>query len=99
VGIASTNAIIGTRLLVNEPKILEELVAWRERFPALAMGLPKWMAKDAHAAREKMIRAFMKWGVDEEDMTFSLKKRTEMFFARGLDLRDVAIANFGLWAS
>jgi hypothetical protein len=98
-GIASTNAIIGTRLLINEPKILEELAAWRKSFPALAMGLPKWMAKDAYDAREKMIRAFMKWGVDEEDMTPSLKKRTEMFIARGVDLRDLAITNFGLWAS
>jgi hypothetical protein len=98
-GIAASNAIIGPRLLINEPKILEDLAVWKKGVFKLAMGLPKWMLKDVHAAREKMIRAFMKWGVDEEEMTFYLKKRGQMYIARGIDRRDMATANFGVWTA
>jgi hypothetical protein len=96
-GIASSNALLGPRLLANEPKILEEIAIWKSGFPKMAMGLPKWMVKDAHVAREKMIRAIMKWGVDDEEMMFYVKKRTEMFAARGIDRWDLAAANFSLW--
>jgi hypothetical protein len=96
-GLASTNAIIGTRLLANEPELLEDLDVLKKGFPKLAMALPKWMAKDVHVAREKIIRAFMKWGVDEEGMSIHVKKRTHMHVARGMDLRDMAVANYVLW--
>jgi hypothetical protein len=65
----------------------------------MVVGLPKWMAKDAHIARDKMIRAFMKWGVDEEEMWFYLKKRTEMAAARGVARWDLAVANFCIWTA
>ena len=65
----------------------------------MVVGLPKWMAKDAYVAREKMIRAFMKWGLDEEEMMFYLKKRTEMSAVRGIDQWDLAAANFSLWTA
>jgi len=98
-GIAASNAIIGPRLLANEPKILDDLAVWKKGVFKLAMGLPKWMVKDTYAAREKMIRAFMKWGVHEEEMTLYLKKRGQMYVARGVDLRDLAITNFGVWTA
>ena len=96
-GLASTNAIIGPRLLANEPKMLEYLTVLRKSTFKLALGLPKWIAKDALEAREKLIRGFMIWGVNEEGMINYLKKRNKMFVARGLDLRDVAVVNYGLW--
>jgi hypothetical protein len=88
---------MGPRLLANEPQILEYLAVWERDFSKLAMRFPKWMAKDAHAAREKIIRAFMKWGVYEEEMLDFLKRRTEMTAARGIDQWDQAVANFTLW--
>jgi hypothetical protein len=96
-GLASTNAIIGTRLLANEPELLEDLAVLKKGFPKLAMGLPKWMAKDVHVAREKIIRAFMKWGMDDEGMLIDLKKRNHIHVARGMDSRDMAVANYVLW--
>ena len=96
-GLASTNAIIGTRLLANEPELLEDLDVLKKGFPKLAMALPKWMAKDVHVAREKIIRAFMKWGLDDEGMMAYLKKRKDMLAIRGIDQQDQAIGNFGIW--
>jgi hypothetical protein len=96
-GLASTNALQGTRLLANEPKLLDDLYVLRKGFPRLALGLPKWMAKDVHVAREKIIHAFMKWGVDEEDMLVYIKKRNRVFVTHGMDLRDVAVTNYGRW--
>jgi hypothetical protein len=95
--LASTNVIMGTRLLANEPKLLGDLFTLRKGFPKLAMGLPKWMAKDVHVTREKIIRAFMKWGVDEEGMMIYIRKRNQELVGRGMDLRDVAVLNYGLW--
>jgi hypothetical protein len=97
-GIASTNAFMGPRLLANEPKLLEDLAVWENGIFKLAMGLPKWMAKDAHVAREKMIRAFLQGGVDDEAMIY-VNKRTEMVNARGFDQWSQAAANFGLWSA
>jgi hypothetical protein len=57
------------------------------------------MVKDAQVAREKMIRAFMKWGVDEEEMTVYLKKRSQMLIARGIDRWGVATGNFSVWTA
>ena len=96
-GIASTNAVLGTSLLDNEPRMLEYFTIWQTGYYKLGMGLPKWMAKDAFDAREKMIDAFMKWGMDDEGMMFYLKKRREMLAIRGIDERDQAIGNFGIW--
>jgi hypothetical protein len=96
-GIATTNAFIGPRLLANEPKMLEYLTVLRKSTFKLALGLPKWIAKDALEAREKLIRGFMKWGVDEEGMLSHFRKRSKMFIARGMNLRDVAVVNYGLW--
>jgi hypothetical protein len=96
-GLASTNAIIGPRLLANEPELLEDLAVLRKGFSKLAMALPNWMAKDVHVAREKIIRAFMKWGVDEEGMLIDIKKRNHMLADRSMDLRDMAVVNYGLW--
>jgi hypothetical protein len=96
-GMASTNAFIGPRLLAIEPKLLETLTVLRESTFKLALGLPKWIAKDAHIARDELICAFMKWGVDEEGMISHFKKRNHMFVARGMALRDVAVVNYGVW--
>jgi hypothetical protein len=96
-GLAATNAFIGPRLLANEPKMLECLAVLGKSTFKLALGLPKWIAKDGHVARDKLIRGFMKWGVDEEGMLSYLKKRNKMFVARGMALRDVAVVNYGLW--
>jgi hypothetical protein len=99
VGIPATNAFVGPRLLANEPKILEYLALWEKDFFKLAVGFPKWMAKEAYVAREKMIRAFMKWGLYEEEMMVYLKKRTEMSAARGIDQWNLAAANFSFWTA
>jgi hypothetical protein len=90
---------MGPRLLANEPQIFEDLAIWEKNLFKLSMGFPKWMAKEGHVAREKLIRAFMKWGVDEEEMVHFLKKRTEMNAARGVDLWNLAAYNFLLWTA
>jgi hypothetical protein len=89
---------MGPRLLANEPQMFEYLAAWEKDFSKLAMGFPKWIAKDAHAARAKMIHSFMNAGVDEE-MMVPLKKRVEMTAARGVDQWSLAASNFGLWTA
>jgi hypothetical protein len=83
--------------MANEPKILEDFAIWEKDLFKLAMGLPKWMAKDAHLARERIIRAFMKWGVAEKGMTRHVRKISDMSIARGLDQWDLAATNFGFW--
>jgi hypothetical protein len=96
-GIAASNAFIGPRLLAIEPKLLEYVALMKKNTFKLALGLPKWIAKDAHFFRHKLIRGFMKLGVDEEGMTSYLKKRNQMFVARGMALQDVAVVNYSLW--
>jgi hypothetical protein len=97
-GIPSTNAFIGPRLLAKEPKLLEYLAGWEKNVFKLAMGFPKWMTKEAHVARENIINAFLKRGADDEAMIY-VKKRTEMCTALGLDQRNLASANFSLWTA
>ena len=46
-GIASTNAVVGTRLLENMPDLFNMLAKWEKGFYKLAMNLPRWMNKDA----------------------------------------------------
>jgi hypothetical protein len=96
-GIAASNALLGPRLLANEPKILDDITVWENGFFKMAMGLPKWMVKDAHVAREKLTRAIMKWGVDDEGMMSYLKRQNERFAARDIDRWDVAAVSFSLW--
>ena len=83
--------------MANEPKIFEVFDVWDKDLSKLAMGFPKWMTKDALVARERIIRAFMKWGVGEKEMNCHLKKITEMFAARGLDQWDLAATSFSVW--
>jgi hypothetical protein len=89
---------MGPRLLASEPKMLEYFAMWEKGFSKLAMGFPKWMAKEAYLAREKMLRALMNRGVDDE-MMVHVKKRTEMCAARGVDQWSLAASNFGLWTA
>jgi hypothetical protein len=89
---------MGPKLMENEPKLLEYLTAWDKEFFKLALGLPKWMTGNAYPALESMIKAFMKWGLNEEEMIIYLKKRGEMVVARGADDWDQAAANFSLWS-
>jgi hypothetical protein len=96
-GIPSTNTVMGTSLLANEPKILEYLSVWNQNYYKLGMGLPKWVAKDALDAKEKIVSAFEKWGLDDEGMMVYLKKRQDMLAIRGIDQQDQAIGNFGVW--
>jgi hypothetical protein len=96
-GIPSTNTVLGTSLLANEPKILEYLSVWNQNYYKLGMGLPKWMTKDALDAKEKIVSAFVKWGLDDEGMMAYLKKRKDMLAIRGIDQQDQAIGNFGIW--
>ncbi len=98
-GIPATNAFVGPRILANEPKLLKYLAVWERGFSKLAMGFPKWMAKDAHVAREKIIHAFMTWGLNDEEMLDFLKRRNEMTAARGIDQWNLAVANFTLWTA
>jgi hypothetical protein len=90
---------MGPRLLVNEPKLLDDLAVWDKNFFKLAMGLPKWMVKEAHVARKTMIQAFMKWGSYEEEMLGCLKETTEMSVARGFDQWNLAAVNYTVWTA
>jgi hypothetical protein len=89
---------MGPKLLENEPKLLEYLSMWDTEFFKLAMGLPRWMTGQAYPAMEYIIKAFMKWGLDEEEMLIYLRERGKMLSARGADEWDQAAANFSFWA-
>jgi hypothetical protein len=88
---------MGPKLLENEPKLLEYLSMWDKEFFKLAMGLPRWMTGQAYPAMEKMIKAFMKWGLDDEEMLVFLRQSGKMLNARGADEWDQAAANFSMW--
>lgn len=98
-GVPSTNAIVGPQLLENDPDVLENLAVWDKNFFRYAMGIPRWMAGRAYDSRDKIIKTFMKWGLDDERMLSSFKIRGEQMALRGVDQWDYAVGNYGFWTA
>jgi hypothetical protein len=95
-GIPSTLAMVGPRLLEGDPEILERLAKHESYLYKFSAGLPKWMMKAAHENLAKIIDTFVKVGKDSHMLPW-LTRRMEMCEARNLSPHDVSVITFTLW--
>ncbi|PVF99806.1 cytochrome P450 [Serendipita vermifera] len=95
-GLPSTHALVGSRLLKVDPEILDRLARYEGDFHKLSAGFPRWMMGAAHANLDKIIDAFEAIGKDPEMLPW-IVRRMEMCEARGLSPRDVAASMWTLW--
>jgi hypothetical protein len=96
VGVSSTLAAMGPRLLEGDPELLDRLQTYEGDFHKFSAGLPKWMMKAANANLDKIIDAFARVGKDPNMLPW-LTKRMEMCEVRNMSQRDVAASMWTLW--
>ena len=96
IGIPSTNALVGEKVLQADPDILAALMRVDSDMPRLSSGLPKWLIKDA-IDNVKHLNDTFERELNQEDSMYWLTKRMKMMAARGISYRDQTTGAMAIW--
>ncbi|PVF99624.1 cytochrome P450 [Serendipita vermifera] len=96
VGRSSSNAVVGSALLDQNPDLLNWYSQWQADFFKFSFGLPKWSIKRAYENRDRILTAFATHAEDPDAVWF-VRAREEMMEARGVTGKDMAALTFAFW--
>jgi hypothetical protein len=96
IGRSSSNAVVGPRLLDQNPDLLNWYCQWQVDFFKFSFGLPRWSIKRAHENRDRILKAFTDHAKDPEALWF-VRAREEMMEIRGVTGTDMAALTFAFW--
>lgn len=95
-GGASTDAFLGSAVLLKNPKLLEWLFEYERDQKTFLLGLPRWVMNRAHNTRDKIIEALAEFVNSKERLSF-IQIREQQTFKRGVSQRDAAASIFTVW--